>query len=156
MRRGKATDPLPPFCRVQGLVTADAEDVEGNREGPRVEASNGVVYEVAVKEEIHRGSFGDAEGHKDWVHQHQASSSGEALGDGMALVMREKREGRVPPEHVISFLSFWGDEWDWLFSLVDFFGLYLTSFLCWASQGKRRRGCPAMIGDPDLGQEIII
>ena len=63
----EATDPLP-FCRVQGLATADAEDVEGDREGPRVEASKGAGYELAVEGETHRGSLRDAEGHKGWVY----------------------------------------------------------------------------------------
>ena len=68
--------PATTFYRVQGMAAADAKDVEGNREGPWVATSKGTGDEVVVEGETHRGSFGDAEGHKDWVHQHQASSSG--------------------------------------------------------------------------------
>ena len=64
----KATGPPPPLYRVQGLAAADAEDVEGDREGPRVEESEGPGYEMAVGGEVHGGGFGDAEGHKGWVH----------------------------------------------------------------------------------------
>ena len=64
---------------MQGLATADAEDVGGGGESSRVEAPEGAGYEVAV-ERVHGCSFGDAEGHKDWVHQHQASSSGGEAG----------------------------------------------------------------------------
>ena len=36
VRGRKATDPLSPFHRVQGLATTDTENMEGDREGPRV------------------------------------------------------------------------------------------------------------------------
>ena len=75
-----------PETRVQGLAAAETKDVEGNREGPWVETSKGTDDEVAVEGEIHRGSFGDAEGHKDWVHQYQTGSSGGKAG---------RRDGRL-------------------------------------------------------------
>ena len=66
--REEATDPLPPLYRVQGLAAADAKDVEGYREGTWMETSKGASDEAAVEGKVHRGNFGDAEGHKDWVH----------------------------------------------------------------------------------------
>ena len=66
-RRSSLDDFSATSSRDQGLATVDTEDVEGDREGPRVEEFKGAGYEVAVEGEIHRSSFGDAEGHKDWV-----------------------------------------------------------------------------------------
>ena len=56
---------------------------------------------------------------------------GERLGDKEAGSGDEGEEGGPPPpEHVISFLSSFGDEGDWPFFLCLFSFVYLTSFLC--------------------------
>ena len=60
----KATDQLPPFYGAQGIVAPDQEDVEGNREGARVETSKGPLSQVAVEGEVHRGCFRFVEGHR--------------------------------------------------------------------------------------------
>ena len=80
VRVRKVADPLSPVPRVQGMATADAKYVEGNRKGAWVEASEGAGYEVAVDGKIRGGSFGGPERHKGWVHWRQASTPGGEAG----------------------------------------------------------------------------
>ena len=118
------------------MATADTEDVEGNRKGARVEASEGAGYEVIVEREVHGGGFGGPERHKDWVHQHQASTPGrEAVGRDDWL-RRRRGGGRAgPPGYVgSSFPLSPGTKGMAPFPLFSFlffsFLFYLTSFLC--------------------------
>ena len=65
VRGRKETDPLPSFSECKAWLP---QTMEGNTKGTRVEASEGAGYEVIVEGEIHGGSFGGPERHKDWVH----------------------------------------------------------------------------------------
>ena len=122
-----------------------------------METSEGAGYEVAV--EGPQRQFW-----RCWGTQGLgASAPGEFFrrrGWGMkrlAQTMRGEKGGRAP--RTCNFLSFFslGDEREWLCFLCLFFFVYFSLFILlfrsFGGQGRRRRGRPTMLGDPDLGQE---
>ena len=73
----------------------------------------------------------------------------------LAQTMRGKEGGRAP--QTCNFLSFFslGDEREWLCFLC-LFSLFILPFRSFGGQGRRRRGRPTMLGDPDLGQDEVM
>ena len=67
---GEAIDPPPPLHGVQGLATSDQEVVGGYLEGPRVEAPEGSIWQVAVEGKVYSGGFGFSGKHQGRVYQH--------------------------------------------------------------------------------------
>ena len=57
VRQRRAPIAVPPFRQVPGVGFAGREDVEGDREGVRVEASTDSLGQAAVKRKGNGGSF---------------------------------------------------------------------------------------------------